>query len=669
MAFNAIRELLHKQFKRITEAGPLFRVEPDREEIWRIYLAAIPPEHQQSNNCNCCKSFLRQFGGIVGIDAQGVMSTLWDFSPDDPEYAEAIKAVGKYIRSLPVAGPFLNPFVRCGTEKNPDKVRAVVWTHFYVDMPKAYVKPADAIGPFCSAATANKEVLQRSITEITDDAVDTVLELIGQNSLYRGQEFLSTLTEFRKLRQRYKSLPKNEVQRSNWCWVESSKVSSAVARVRNTSIGTLLIDLSEGRDLDSAVTAFERVVAPSNYKRPTAPVTPRMIDAAKQRLEELGLMGALDRRLLSDRDLTVARALFVDRPVAKAADIFTQIKQDTIVNPKSLAKVEEIGIEDFISGVLPTAKSIRVLLDNSHLPNFVSLVGPKNAGDPNMLKWANNFSWSYSGEVADSIKERVKAAGGNVTGVIRVSLSWDNRDDLDLHIDEPGGYKIYFGNKRRPSPTGGVLDADANGGDGFMENPVENICWQNAPTVEGDYHIVVHQYTKWDTARTGWELEVEYGGEIYLFSGKSNGQNGHNHRVATFNFTRKGGFSITADGPIGTGTAAYRSRDKWGLKTGTFHKVRAITLSPNYWDGATGNKHWFFFLEGCKSDEKTRGFYNEFLRQDLDKDRKVFEVLGGKVTVEPVDNELSGIGFSETVRKEMIVEVEGAFKRTLRIKF
>ena len=73
-----------------------------------------------------------------------------------------------------------------------------------------------------------------------------------------------------------------------------------------------------------------------------------------------------------------------------------------------------------------------------------------------MFKWPNNFSWSYAGELADSIKERVKRAGGAVDGDLRCSLSWFNYDDLDLHLIEPGasrttinGEEICFSNRRK----------------------------------------------------------------------------------------------------------------------------------------------------------------------------------------------------------------------------
>lgn len=661
--FNEIQKSVQEKFDALSaDENFIFDTEPDRDKIWEVYLSAFKEEDRQENNCNCCKSFLRSYAGIVGVK-NGKRLSLWDFEPKDEMYKKPIQAVKKYINALPIKRIFLNPFAGCGTEKNRDMKREIYWNHFYLKLPNKFVKTD--FGPVCAAALDNKNVLERSLNEITDEAVDTVIELINQNSLYRGQEFKGIVSEFFKIREKHK---KFKGDKQNFYWVESANCGPAVSRIRNSAIGTLLNNLSEGMELDAAVTAFERVVAPTNYKRPTAIATPKMIDAARKRLEELGLMGSLKRRILSSRDLTADNALFTSRLNNKEVDIFDQLKKETTINPKSLTKVEEITIQNFVEKVLPTAKSVRVLLENSHLGNFVTLVGPQSTDDPTMFKWGNNFSWSYSGEVADSIKERVKQAGGEVNGVLRVSLSWNNTDDLDLHVVEPGGrYKIYFPNKRMTSPSGGTLDVDANGGDGIRENPVENIYWANYPKIGGEYKVIVNQYSKRQNDNSGFEVEVEFEGQTYNFTFPVNGNSGHNHTILTFSYTKKDGFQILSSTTAGLGK--YTSKDKWGLKTGQFHKVKAITLSPNHWTNAIGNKHYMFLLDKCVSDEKTRGFYNEFLKEELNTDRKVFELLGSKVEVEPTEDELSGIGFSDTSKASLIVEVEGAFKRTLKIKF
>jgi hypothetical protein len=96
-----------------------------------------------------------------------------------------------------------------------------------------------------------------------------------------------------------------------------------------------------------------------------------------------------------------------------------------------------------------------------------------------------------------------------------------------------------------------------------------------------------------------------------------------------------------------------------------------MMMSPNFWgESAVGNKHYFFMLDGCKNPVPTRGIYNEHLRSDLDKHRKVFEVLGNKTMCEPTDDQLSGVGFSSTRGDTVVVSVAGAkLRKIYNVKF
>ncbi|MNY06186.1 hypothetical protein D3C86_1389330 [compost metagenome] len=143
---------------------------------------------------------------------------------------------------------------------------------------------------------------------------------------------------------------------------------------------------------------------------------------------------------------------------------------------------------------------------------------------------------------------------------------------------------------------------------------------------------------------------------------------GHKEWVTVATVTLKNGaFSIKHNL-----TPACISQEKWGVKTEQFVKVNTLMFSPNHWDEQSiGNKHWFFLLDGCANPEPCRGIYNEFLRGDLDKHRKVFEVLGSKTMCPPATEQLSGLGFSSTRGDSVVVQVQlgDVMRRTYNLSF
>ena len=48
---------------------------------------------------------------------------------------------------------------------------------------------------------------------------------------------------------------------------------------------------------------------------------------------------------------------------------------------------------------------------------------------------------------------------------------------------------------------------------------------------------------------------------------------------------------------------------------------------------------------------------------------QVMEAMGFKARVKDAEDQLSGIGFSSTVRNDLVVKVKGMTERTMRIKF
>lgn len=82
------------------------------------------------------------------------------------------------------------------------------------------------------------------------------------------------------------------------------------------------------------------------------------------------------------------------------------------------------------------------------------------------------------------------------SGNLRVNLSWETIDDLDLQVTDPVGNIIsYEKPKAIALDCKGELDIDANAGTGTIDPPPqENISWEEAPA--GKYSIKVTLYTK-----------------------------------------------------------------------------------------------------------------------------------------------------------------------------
>lgn len=547
---------------------------------------------------------------------------------------------------------------------------------FFLELPSKFVNRSSRSNEEVKGQFRDtRNVFKRSLDEITMEALDTILELINSNTLYKGEEWKGVLTEFKKYKKEYDKLT-SDTEKDLYAWEKSVTAGMAIGRIRNHSIGTLLINVSEDMDLDTAVKKYEQIVAPSNYKRPKAIFTKKMLEEAKNTITELGYMDSLQRRFANLNDITVNNVLFSNKSAARrmvgADDIFGQMEKDVAVSPKKFSKVEEISAQDFIDKVLPTAKEIEAFVENKHEKNFVSMIAPVNPDAKTMFKWNNGLSWAYSGNITDSdMKQNVKAAGGNVDGVLRFSIQWneDKHDnyDLDAHCVEPNGTEIYYGSYKAPRITsmGGQLDVDVINPCGKVA--VENITWQDLSRMRaGTYRFFVHQYS--GAVRHGFRAEIEFNGEIYSFDYNNPMRTGENVQVAEVTLDENGNFSIKEKL---SGSSSISSREIWGVNTNQFVPVSVISYSPNYFDkqDGIGHRHLFFFLKDCVNSEEPNGFYLEFLDNDLMKHKRVFEALGAKCHVEDTDDQLSGIGFSMTKRADLVVKVKGATERVMKIKF
>lgn len=435
-------------------------------------------------------------------------------------------------------------------------------------------------------------------------------------------------------------------------------------------MGTLLINITKGVDLNEAITMWEKVVAPTNYKRPQAIYSKKQLEDSRKLLVELGLINSLGRRFATAEDIKKSNVIYSDQNIRnslKGSDPFENLSKGLAVNSKSFDKVEEVPVETFIKDIIPGCSKLEVMFESKNIGNLVSLITAKDISAESLFKWPDPASWAYRGNITDSMKDLVKAAGGKIDGVLRFSQQWNdegnNSIDFDAHCIEPTKNEISFRNKYG-HVSSGALDVDIIYPGHKVA--VENITWSNKSKMpEGKYRFFVHNFSG-QQSNGGFSAEIEFNGQIYSFNYNKNLKAREEVQVAEVTYSKVDGFSIKELIPS---TAS--SKEIWSINTNQFHLVKLMMFSPNYWDELTGigNKHYFFMLDKCINDETPNGFFNEFIKEDFMKHKRVFEALGSEMRVEASTDQLSGLGFSTTKHDYLIAKVEGRFNRTIKIIF
>ena len=142
----------------------------------------------------------------------------------------------------------------------------------------------------------------------------------------------------------------------------------------------------------------------------------------------------------------------------------------------------------------------------------------QNNADERQIETGENVKTSDMSSLKDDRKdfsERIERSGGSTVGAVRFSLKWNNTNDLDLHVQAPGGKKIWYRNKRVSGEGGGNLDIDTNFMDANVTSrPIENIIFPSG--LEGTYKVFVSIYndrTRQPNGSTKYKLEVAVDGQ------------------------------------------------------------------------------------------------------------------------------------------------------------
>lgn len=195
MEFSVFKRAVAAQFAQMSK-GDLFRTKVTKDQLWETYLKSFPEgsnpiyKERTEHYCNCCKQFIRAVGDVVAI-VDGKLVSIWDVQiPTEPNYQVVADALSALVKSFPIEDVFRHYEKVAGVDKTFQELvdGRLTWQHFFVNIPQKFVMRGTDIASYIGDQRSLHDVLLRSLKTITFDALDTVLELIDQNSLYRGEE-------------------------------------------------------------------------------------------------------------------------------------------------------------------------------------------------------------------------------------------------------------------------------------------------------------------------------------------------------------------------------------------------------------------------------------------------------------------------------------------------
>ncbi len=304
-------------------------------------------------------------------------------------------------------------------------------------------------------------------------------------------------------------------------------------------------------------------------------------------------------------------------------------ENDTIIN----IRINSNGMTvcytyEWVSGSMPSGAG--------NAAGFIS--GDASSGGTN-----DGSTGNTGGGLTESGINDQRNSQGAGSGEITITLMWDSKDDLDLHVFTPDGSEIWHGNK---SAQGGTLDIDANNAQNIKDHPIENVYFPEP--VSGEYWVYVYNYEDRTPGQsTNWIVRVQVGNEEEIFSGTVTEQEDTvevlGFRYDSANSGSSGGSSAGSSGNLLTNGNASNGLNGWTAPDGKW-------AAADSYDGVTALDGNFFYTKDFTGDNGTRMY------QDVD----VSGYVGKKATLSAQNRAYAGGHSDESMLKIEFLNASGS---------
>ena len=361
---------------------PLFLVSNDG--LADTFIAGLPPHLRAHYTCNCCRSFFNHFGGLVTVNDDGSLSSLWDFTAAEP-FRVAIDELRQAVVSRPIVAAFVTADAVAG---NPTTNG---WDHFAVKLPSSRRHQSFTESPQAAAAKLREEttMLRRGLGEFTVATVTSALALATSGTLQRPEKAEPMLRWLLDLHARLRGL--EAPQRESLLWHIAATAPAGFTHVRGGIVGTLLEDVAAGMSTGDIARRWAEKVDPSQYMRAQVAPSAGNLRRAESVIQAMEAAGSLRRRYVTLGD--AVETLWSSKPEAPAASssgpvfghITAKVKVALTTQPLDLGEIK-MTWDKFRRTMLADAENIEYNVPSSPV-QLAALVTAVDAAAPPILQW------------------------------------------------------------------------------------------------------------------------------------------------------------------------------------------------------------------------------------------------------------------------------------------
>jgi hypothetical protein len=400
----------------------------DAEGLFAAYLSGFPDASaKQYHNCNCCRHFIERVGGLVTINAKGVIEpAFWREEDAPPEYKASIKAMRKIVSKAQVTGVFVS------SDKVLGNFEQGGWTHLALLNPNICVDRVRTPFQVSAEKLEDFKTVTRALKDFSIDTVNIALTLLKSDALYRSEKVLGQAEWLHKLQTDMLAAKGKQV--TNVIWLAIATAPAGFCHPRSSMIGTLLEDIASGMDFPKVSKRFADKMHPLSYQRPVAAPAAGAVKQAEALFEKLGAERSLERRFAR---LDEVQALWTPKPAipqGTGTGLFGHVTTKKGIKPAAPASNVKVPTQTmtwvkFAATVLPTAESIKIAAPL--MGSYCSLVTATHADAPPIIQWdnigaRNPISWYlYSG---GSTAHQFNVVGGRaveVTAITQKPSEWN----------------------------------------------------------------------------------------------------------------------------------------------------------------------------------------------------------------------------------------------------